>query len=227
MVIEEKNMNSKICVVTGASDGIGKATALGLAKMEATVVMVGRNRKRLEDALAETKKKSGSDNLSFMIADLSSQISIRQLASDLVSKYSSLHVLINNAGIIPKTRIVTEDGLETQFAVNHLGYFLLTNLLLDLLKANTPARIINVSSGAHRNGSINFDDLSSEKSYDSSQVYANTKLANVLFTYEMARRLGNSNLTANCLHPGVIATKLLDHAIRTPKLLRFSHYRQS
>ena len=206
-------------MVTGANAGIGKATALGLAKMAATVLMVCRNRERGEAALTEVKRESGNDAVSLLLADLSSQTSIRHLAADFKAKYSHLHVLINNAGIITKKRVLTEDKLETQFAVNHLAYFLLTNLLLDTLKVSGPARIVNVSSHAHQRASIDFDNLQSERSYHRTHVYAWTKLANVLFTYELSRRLEGTQVTANCLHPGVIATNLVGDYL--PRPLRF------
>ncbi|MFQ5959949.1 MAG: SDR family oxidoreductase [Candidatus Methylomirabilales bacterium] len=206
-------------MVTGASAGIGRATALGLAKMGASVVMVCRNRERGEAALTEIKRESGNTALSLLLADLSSQAAIRQLAEHFKAQYPTLHVLINNAGIITKRRILTEDKLETQFAVNHLAYFLLTNLLLDTLKASAPARIINISSRAHQGVSIDFDDLQSEQSYRRIHVYAWTKLANVLFTYELSRRLKGTQVTANCLHPGVIATNLVGDYM--PRPLRF------
>jgi NAD(P)-dependent dehydrogenase (short-subunit alcohol dehydrogenase family) len=201
-------MIGKICIVTGANAGIGKATALGLAQRGATVVMVCRSRERGAAAKGEIMEKTGNQSVDMLLADLSSQAAIRHLAADFQQRYSSLHVLINNAGIIPQTRTVTEDGLEMQLAVNHLAYFLLTNLLLDLLKASAPARIMNVSSGVHAGATIDFDDLQSERAYRPSTVYGRTKLMNVLFTYELARRLQGTAVTANCLHPGVIATKL-------------------
>lgn len=214
-----KPMTGKTCMVTGANAGIGKATALGLAKMGASVIMVCRNHERGEAAMAEINRESGNGAVSLLVADLSSQAAIRQLAADFQAQYPALHVLINNAGIITKKRILTEDRLETQFAVNHLAYFLLTNLLLDTLKASAPARIVNVSSQAHHRGSIDFDDLQSERSYRRTHVYAWTKLANVLFTYELARRLEGTQVTANCLHPGVIATNLIGDFM--PRPLRF------
>ena len=209
MVAAARPMNGKTCIVTGANAGIGKATALGLAKMGAKVVMVCRSRERGEVALAEITRESGNDSVSLLLADLSSQTAVRNLAAEFTATYPSLHVLINNAGIIPKRRTVTEDGLETQFAVNHLACFLLNNLLLDKLKANASARIINVSSKVHERASIDFDNLQSERSYRPTHVYAWTKLANVLFTYELARRLEATRVTANCLHPGPVATDLM------------------
>jgi NAD(P)-dependent dehydrogenase (short-subunit alcohol dehydrogenase family) len=214
-----KPMTGKTCIITGANVGIGRSTALGLVKMGATLVMVCRNRERGEAALAEIKRETGNGAVSLLVADLSSQAAIRQLAAAFQAQYPALHVLINNAGIIPRERTVTEDGLETQFAVNHLSYFLLTNLLLDTLKASAPARIVNVSSQAHQGVSIDFDVLQSERSYRRTHVYKWTKLANVLFTYELSRRLEGTQVTANCLHPGVIATKLVGDYL--PRPLRF------
>ncbi len=212
-------MIGKMCMVTGANTGIGRATALGLTKMGASVVMVCRNRERGEAALTEITRESGDGTVSLLLADLSSQAAIRQLAADFKAQHPTLHVLINNAGLITKKRVLTEDKLETQFAVNHLAYFLLTNLLLDTLKASAPARIVNVSSQAHHGVSIDFDDLQSERSYHRTHVYAWTKLANVLFTYELSRRLEGTQVTANCLHPGVIATNLIGDYM--PRPLRF------
>ena len=202
-------MAGKTCILTGANTGIGKATAFGLAKMGATVVMVCRSLERGEAAMAEIKRGSGNDSVSLLLADLSSRAAIHRLAADFKAKYPNLHVLINNAGIIPKKRTVAEDGLETQFAVNHVAYFLLTNLLLDQLKASAPSRIINVSSQVHNGASIDFDDLQSERSYSPTRVYGWTKLANVLFTYELAHRLEGTRVTVNCLHPGTVATNIL------------------
>lgn len=212
-------MAGKTCILTGANTGIGKATALGLAKMGATVVMVCRSLERGEAAMAEIKRGSGNDSVSLLLADLSSRAAIHRLAADFKAKYPNLHVLINNAAIIPKKRTVAEDGLETQFAVNHVAYFLLTNLLLDQLKASAPSRIINVSSQVHNGASIDFDDLQSERSYSPTRVYGWTKLANVLFTYELAHRLEGTRVTVNCLHPGTVATNML--ADYMPGGLRF------
>jgi NAD(P)-dependent dehydrogenase (short-subunit alcohol dehydrogenase family) len=195
-------------MVTGANSGIGKATALGLARMGATVVMVCRDRARGEAAQSEVKAQSGNDAVDLLLADLSSQQSIRQLVEDFKQRYSQLHVLINNAGVFMLTRRETVDGLEKTFAVNQLAPFLLSNLLLDVLKASAPARIVNVSSGAHEAGYIKLDDLQSKKSYRSMRAYGQSKLALVLFTYELARRLAGTGVTANCLHPGFVATNI-------------------
>ena len=208
--MNKPDMSGKTCLVTGANAGIGRATALGLARMGAAVVMVCRNRERGESALAEIAAGSGSQDLDLLIADLSSQGSIRKLAGTLTSRFPRIHVLVNNAGVITSGRRLTVDGIETQFAVNHLAPFLLTNLLLDTLKESAPARIVTVSSQVHSKSPLDLDDLRSDLDYTGSQVYRKTKLANILFTYELARRLDGSDVTATCLHPGVIATKLLD-----------------
>jgi len=200
------SMHGKICMVTGANSGIGKATALALAQMGATVVMVCRDRARGEEARSEITTKSRNNAVDLLLADLSSQQSIRQLVEHFKQRYTHLHVLINNAGAAFPGRRETVDGLEMTFAVNYLAPFLLTNLLLDVLKASAPARIVNVSSNSHKSGYIQMDDLQEEKRYRSMQVYGQSKLAVVLFTYELARRLQGTGVTANCLHPGFVAT---------------------
>jgi NAD(P)-dependent dehydrogenase (short-subunit alcohol dehydrogenase family) len=199
-------MQGKVCIVTGANSGIGKATALGLAQMGATVVMICRDQVKGEEAQKEIKEKSGNDAIDLLLADLSSQQSIRQLVGNFQQHYTHLHVLINNAGVAFPGRRETVDGLEMTFAVNYLAPFLLTNLLLDVLKASTPARIVNVSSNSHEAGYIQMDDLQEEKHYKSMRVYGQSKLAVVLFTYELACKLQGTGVTANCLHPGFVAT---------------------
>ena len=202
------HMQGKICIVTGANSGIGKAAALGLAQMGATIVMVCRNQIKGEEAQNEIKEKSGNDAVDLMLADLSSQASIRQLAENFQQHYQQLHVLINNAGGVNLNRRETVDGLEMTFAVNYLAPFLLTNLLLEKLKASVPARIVNVSSESHQSGYIKMDDLELEKGYRLMRAYGQSKLALVLFTYELARRLQGTGVTANCLHPGFVATNI-------------------
>ncbi len=201
------SMQGKICMVTGANSGIGKATALELAQLGATVVMVCRDRARGEEARSEITTKSRNNAVDLLLADLSSQQSIRQLVENFQQHYTHLHVLINNAGAGAAFtgRRETVDGLEMTFAVNYLAPFLLTNLLLDVLKASAPARIVNVSSNSHEAGYIKLDDLQAEH-YKSMRAYGQSKLAVVLFTYELARRLQGTGVTANCLHPGFVAT---------------------
>jgi retinol dehydrogenase 14 len=201
------HMTGRICAVTGATRGIGRATAEGLARLGASVILVCR---RLEDGEAVAREIGARYSTPDVVAaDLSSQASIRRAAADIQERYPRLHVLINNAGVIPRRREVTVDGLEMQFAVNHLAYFLLTNLLLPQLKAGAPSRIINVSSGAHTHASMDFDDLQAERAYEPKEVYSRSKLANVLFTYELARRLEGTGVTVNSLNPGVVATGML------------------
>ncbi|HEY6284708.1 MAG TPA: SDR family oxidoreductase [Ktedonobacteraceae bacterium] len=208
MPTSNASMQGKVCIVTGANSGIGKATALGLAQMGATVVMVCRNQVKGEEAQNEIKEKSGNDAVELMLADLSSQESIRQLAENFQQHYQQLNVLINNAGGVNLSRRETVDGLEMTIAVNYLAPFLLTNLLLEKLKASAPARIVNVSSESHQSGYIKMDDLELEKGYRLMRAYGQSKLALVLFTYELARRLQGTGVTANCLHPGFVATNI-------------------
>ena len=200
------SMQGKICMVTGANSGIGKATALELAQMGATVVMVCRDRARGEEARSEITTKSRNNAVDLLLADLSSQQSIRQLVGNFQHHYTHLHVLINNAGATFPGRRETVDGLEMTLAVNYLAPFLLTNLLLDVLKASAPARIVNVSSVTQKSGYIQMDDLQEVKRYRPMRVYGQSKLAVVLFTYELARRLQGTGVMANCLHPGFVAT---------------------
>ncbi|MEJ2511677.1 MAG: SDR family oxidoreductase, partial [Anaerolineales bacterium] len=201
-------IKDKICLVTGASSGIGLATSWQLAKLGATVVMIARDDDRGRAAKLKVLDKSGNQNVHVFLVDFASLPQIRGLAKKFLAKFPALHVLINNAAVIPLNRQTSEDGYELQFAVNHLAPFLLTNLLLPVMKASQPARIINVSSSVHHSGRINFDDLQSKRRYHPNTVYANTKLANVLFTTPLAKMLLGSGVTANCLHPGVIDTKL-------------------
>src|SRR5436309_7199390 len=202
----KSKMHGKICMVTGANSGIGKATARALAQMGATVVMVCRDRARGEQARSEITTTSRNNAVDLLQADLSSQESIRQLVEHFKQRYTHLHVLINNAGAAFPGRRETVDGLEMTFAVNYLAPFLLTHLLLDVLKASAPARIVNVSSNSHEAGYIKLDNLQSKNPYRSMRVYGQAKLALVLSTYELARRLQGTGVTVNCLHPGFVAT---------------------
>jgi NAD(P)-dependent dehydrogenase (short-subunit alcohol dehydrogenase family) len=212
---EGADMAGRICVVTGATRGIGRAAAEGLARRGATVVLIARRGDEGANAAQEIGTRSPVPPV-VVAADLSSQQSIRRAAAELGRLFPRLHVLINNAGVFTRRREVTVDGLELQFAVNHLAYFLLTNLLLDKLRASSPARIINVASAAHAGAQIHFEDLQGQRSYQGSRAYSQSKLANILFTYELARRLTGSGITANCLHPGVIGTRLLADYMGVP-----------
>ncbi len=197
-------MIGKICLVTGATDGIGKVTVRALAEAGAAVVGVGRDPAKIEAVKAEIGSTPGS--LEFLTADLSSQAQIRALAEQFRHKYDRLHVLVNNAGALFTSYRTTADGLEMTFALNHLSYFLLTHLLLDTIIASAPARIINVASDAHAGSTINFDDLGHRQNYSGWTAYGASKLANILFTYELARRLEGTGVTVNAVHPGFVNT---------------------
>jgi NAD(P)-dependent dehydrogenase (short-subunit alcohol dehydrogenase family) len=196
-------------LITGANSGIGKATALGLAKEQATIIMVCRDKKNGEKAQKEIKENSHNNNVDLFIADLSSQEQIRRLIKEFKAKYNTLNVLINNAGIMLKKRALSVDHIEMNLAVNYLAPFLLTNLLLDVLKISIPSRIINISAGLHKRAILDIEDLQSEKDYSIIGTYSRSKVALVLFSYELSRRLEGSGITVNVLHPGVIRTNLL------------------
>jgi retinol dehydrogenase-14 len=199
-------MGGKVILITGGTSGIGKAAATALAGMGATVVITGRNEERGKRALQEIREESGNDGVELILADLTVQDEVRRLAEELRERHNQLEVLVNNAGLVLSERTETPDGIETQLAINHLAPFLLTNLLLDLLKESAPSRIVTVSSDAHRWAKIDLDDLQSRKRYRGMQVYGKTKLANIMFTYELAERLEGTGVTANCMHPGGVNT---------------------
>jgi retinol dehydrogenase-14 len=208
MIMEQDQggpMAGKTVLVTGASRGIGKATAIGLATMGAHVAITGRDRDRTQNAAREIRAAGGGQVDAF-VADLSAQSEVRRLAEDVLGTYPRIDVLVNNVGGYWNTRHVTIDGLEQTFALNHLAPFLLTNLLLDRLTQSAPARVVTVSSNAQAQGRIDFEDLQGMKSYDGAEAYSQSKLANVLFSYELARRLQGTSVTANALHPGVVST---------------------
>lgn len=200
------SMKDRVVMVTGANSGIGKVTALELARQGATVVMGCRSAERGAAARGEIIEACGHQDVELMQVDLASQDSIRRFAEEFKKHYDRLDVLVNNAGAYNNSRQTTVDGLELTFGVNHLGYFMPTLLLLDSLMASDSARIVNVSSDAHRGQKLNFDDLQSERKYSGFRVYGQSKLENVLFTYELARRLPAEGITANALHPGFVAT---------------------
>ena len=202
------DMKGKIVLITGACGGIGYQTALELSRAGAKTVVVCREAAQCEVARESFSAEGGGEDIEALSCDLGSQRQIRALAEAFKKRHDRLHVLINDAATVPARRTLTEDGLETQFAVNHLAYFLLTNLLLDVLKAAAPARIVNVSSGMHRRAKLDFDALQAEKSYRPMAQYALTKLLNVHFTYELARRLEGTGVTANTLSPGFTSTGL-------------------
>ncbi len=199
-------MTGKTVLVTGGTGGIGKATAVGLSALGARVGIVGRDRRRAEAAANDVRAAAEDQVVDVFTADLSSQAEVRRLASEVLASYPRLDVLVNNVGGFWANRHVTADGLEHTFAVNHLAAFLLTNLLLDRLEHSAPARVVTVSSGAQAMGTIDFDDLQGEHNYSGQRAYNQSKLANVMFTYELARRLEGTGVTATVLHPGVVRT---------------------
>ena len=201
-------MAGRVCIVTGANSGIGRETAAGLARLGATVVLACRDPGRGEAARQEIGARTGHRDLEVLGLDLASFRSVRTFAAEAMARHPQVHILVNNAGMFRRTRSVTEDGFETQFQVNYLGPFLLTHLLLPALKAGAPSRIVNVSSSAHTGGRIDFGDLQGAREYSGFRAYGQSKLAQVLFTHELARRLDGSGITVNALHPGVIRTDL-------------------
>jgi len=199
------DMSGKTCMITGANSGIGKATAMALAGMGADLVLVCRDRERGETAVSEISKQGGGTT-ELLIADLGSQKQVRKVAAEFLSTSRPLHVLVNNAGVALSERTETEDGIESTFAINHLGPFLLTKLLLDRIKESAASRIVTVASVAHKFSDLDFDDINSTKRYRGMRVYGNSKLANILFTRELAKRLEGTGVTANAAHPGAVAS---------------------
>ena len=206
MVENSKVLKGKVCMVTGATAGIGIVTAKALAQQGATVIVAGRNKEKSVSTVDQIRKETENHDVEYILADLSVQKEVRKLADDFKSKFKRLDILVNNAGAVFDKRFETADGLEMTFALNHLSYFLLTDLLLDTIKASVPSRIINVSSDAHKGAKINFDDIQGKKKYGVMYAYGQSKLANILFTYELARKLEGSGVTSNALHPGFVAS---------------------
>lgn len=198
-------MDGKVVLITGGTSGIGKATATALAAMGARVVLTGRNEERGERAVEEIQRESGSE-VSLMLADLAVQADVRRLAEEFQERHDRIDVLVNNAGVVQSERTETTDGIEATLAVNHLAPFLLTNLLLDLLKRSASSRIITLASEAERWAKMDLDDLQSRRKYKGMQVYGMTKLANIMFTFELAEILRGTGVTANCVHPGAVNT---------------------
>ncbi|MGD8759443.1 MAG: SDR family oxidoreductase [Anaerolineales bacterium] len=208
MLTDSDGMTGKICMVTGATDGIGKATAMALAQMGATVVVAGRSEQKCVATVEQIVQKTGNQQVEHMLSDFSVLAEVRQLAADFVRRNDRLDVLVNNAGAMFLRRSLSPEGYEMTFAVNHLAPFLLTHLLLDIIKASAPARIVNVASGGHRRKVLDFDDLQSRKGYSPMRVYGKSKLANMLFTYELAHRLKGTSVTVNAMHPGFVRTNM-------------------
>ena len=209
----QARLDGKTVIITGGNSGIGLETAVDLAKRNARVILACRSVERGETAAVEVRKRSGNDNAVFVQLDLASLDSVRKFAAKILEEEPRIDILINNAGVmmVPERRL-TKDGFEMQFGTNHLGHFLLTNLLLDRIKEAPSARIVSVSSIAYRRGKIDIDDLNSERSYGPISVYSKSKLANILFTRGLAKRLQGTNVTANVLHPGGIHTGLQQHS---------------
>lgn len=201
-------MAGKVCLITGGTSGIGEATACELARLGSTVVITARNEEKSERAIDRIRAESGSQVVGALVADLASQKQVRSLASEFQRMHNRLDVLINNAGAIYLRRSLSPDGIEMTFAVNHLAPFLLTNLLLDMMIESAPARIINVASNSHENQEIDFDDLASQNGYWFMNAYGKSKLANILFTYELHRRLTGCGVTVNAVHPGLVGTNM-------------------
>jgi NAD(P)-dependent dehydrogenase (short-subunit alcohol dehydrogenase family) len=215
-------MRGRVCLVTGANRGLGKATALGLARQGATVVILGRDALRVALASDEVRRESGNPDVSYLVLDLGSLASVRNAAGEVTRRFDAVHVLVNNAGVNLGRRAVTDDGIEMTFAVNHLGPFLLTNLLLPLLRAGAPSRVVNVTSWFERFGRIDFHDIRrTQRRYGPLRAYYQSKLANTLFTYELAERVTGTGITVNCVDPGLAATDLLrDRAWWSPRWLQ-------
>ena len=201
-------MQGKVCLVTGATAGIGLVTARELARKGARVILVGRSSERCSRAADEIRAQAGSSAVEWLVADLSSQAEIRRLADQVRARSTRLDVLVNNAGGIFMKRQESADGIEMTFALNHLSYFLLTNLLLPLLEQSAPSRVVSVASDAHKGVSIAFDDVEGKQRFSGWRAYKQSKLANILFTYELARRLEGNRVTANVLHPGFVRTTI-------------------
>lgn len=199
-------MNDKVVLITGATDGIGRITAEHLAAAGAKVVLVGRNPHKTEQVARAIGEQYGPEKVDTLLADLSVQSQVRALADAFMARYQRLDVLINNAGAVFMNRNESADGIEMTFALNHLAYFLLTNLLLERLVSSAPARIVNVSSDAHQAARLNLNDLENRRAFSGFKAYSQSKLANVLFTYELARRMQGRGVTVNALHPGFVAT---------------------
>jgi NAD(P)-dependent dehydrogenase (short-subunit alcohol dehydrogenase family) len=203
-------MKGKICLVTGATSGIGRVTATELSRRGAHVVLVGRSTQKCEATEKQIRSETAAASVDYLVADLSSLTELRRLADEINQRFPRLDVLVNNAGAMFWKRIESADGIEKTFALNHFSYFVLTNLLLPLLKRSEPARIVNVASDAHKGVSINFDDIQFRSRYSGWKAYQQSKLANVLFTHELARRINGSQITANSLHPGFVRTNFLE-----------------
>ncbi len=213
------DLKNSVCIITGANSGIGLAASYLLALRGAEIHMVCRNTTRGEKARRSIKKETGSSKINLHIADLSLQSDIRKLAKELISSCNRINVLINNAGVCMGKRILTSEGIETTFAVNHIGVFMLTELLLDKLGSSAPARVINVNSGAHVKARMDFDNLQGEKKYSAFGAYALSKLCNLLYTFELAKRSSGTGISINAVHPGIVGTGIYGKIFPSLKIL--------
>ena len=209
------SLKNRLCMVTGASSGIGREIALGLARRNAAVFLVCRDSGRGRTAQEYIRRQSGNSDVHLLLADLSSQKQVKALAADFLQQHGVLHLLVNNAGVIMGKRVLTEDGIEMTFAVDYLSYFLLTNLLLGALRAGAPSKVVNMTTSLHRMAKLDFDNLQGEKSFGRDSAYARSKLAVIMFTYELARRLEGSGITVNCVCPGACSSGIWSHSSRT------------
>ena len=218
---KSNQMAGKTCLVTGATNGIGRVVALELASMGANLVLAGRDQARCVATANEIREKTGNAAVEYLVADLSSQEQVRRLAAEFKERHQRLEVLVNNAGAMHIGRKTSVDGIEMTFALNHLSYFLLTNQLLDVLVASAPARVVNVASSSHREARLNLEHVHEANRSTGFRAYARSKLCNVLFTYELSRRLEGTGVTANALHPGLVATNFLTNNGRLGRILNF------
>lgn len=207
----KEDLSDKVVIVTGANTGIGRETAFALAKGKAKVIMACRDMDKCEMARADIVLQTGNKFVYCRECDLASQQSIRNFVDQFKKEHKKLHILINNAGVMRCPKSYTVEGIEMQFGVNHIGHFLLTNLLLDVLKQSAPSRIVNLSSAAHLRGKMKVNDLNSDEKYNPGEAYAQSKLANVLFTRELANRLKGTGVTVNAVHPGIVDTDIVRH----------------
>jgi NAD(P)-dependent dehydrogenase (short-subunit alcohol dehydrogenase family) len=208
MALHGNQLSGKVCCITGGTSGIGKETALELARLGAIIVLPVRNLELAEKVKQEIIEKTGNTNIDIMPCDMVSFVSIMSFAKAFIAKYDRLHILVNNAGIMERSRKVSRDGIELVFAVNHLAPFLLTTLLLETIKASAPSRIVNVASEAHKGGNLDFNDIEMKKQFNGWKAYSQSKLANILFTRKLSSMLIGTGVTANSLHPGVVATNI-------------------
>ena len=208
--VDKDDLIGKVCLVTGGTSGIGKSVALSFAEFGADVVITARNKEKAEKVIQEIREISQNENVDYLIGDFSDLDQVRGIAKEFISKYKNLHILVNNAGAFYRKREETKYNVEKSFLVNHLSPFLLTNLLLDLLKKSKPSKIINISSDSHRRAKIDLNNLNMDGYYSGIKAYSNSKLANLLFTYELSRKVENKTICVNSVHPGFVSTGIFN-----------------